>query len=142
MWKVPSATRQRCRVHFTRNALAHAGKSGRRVASSFIATAFAQDTAEAESAQWRNVADQIRPKMPKLASLMGSAEQDVLAYMNFPGSTGPSFIRHTRSNASRARPGGVLRSSESFQTTMPSFVSSTHLLLEQNDERGVQRSRH
>lgn len=32
-----------------RNALAHAGKSGRRVVSAFIATAFAQDDAEARS---------------------------------------------------------------------------------------------
>ena len=42
--KVLSATWQRCRVHFMRNALAHAGKSGRRVVSAFIATAFAQET--------------------------------------------------------------------------------------------------
>ena len=41
------ATWQRCRVHFMRNALAHAGRSGRRVVSAFIATAFAQDDAEA-----------------------------------------------------------------------------------------------
>jgi len=82
--KVLNATWQRCRVHFMRNALAHAGKSGRRVVSAFIATAFAQDTSEAASTQWRNVADQIRPKVPKLASLMDSAEQDVLAYMTFP----------------------------------------------------------
>lgn len=33
---------QRCRVHFMRNALAHAGKSGRRVVSALIGTAFAQ----------------------------------------------------------------------------------------------------
>jgi len=82
--KVLSATWQRCRVHFQRNALAHAGKSGRRVVSAFIATAFAQDTPEAASAQWRTVADQIRPKVPKLATLMDDAEHDVLAYMSFP----------------------------------------------------------
>ncbi|WP_257839345.1 transposase [Phenylobacterium sp. J426] len=29
--RVLSATQQRCRVHFARNALAHSGKSGRRV---------------------------------------------------------------------------------------------------------------
>ncbi|SIS50964.1 mutator family transposase [Phaeovulum vinaykumarii] len=40
--KVLTATWQRCRVHFQRNALAHAGKSGRRAVSAFIATAFAQ----------------------------------------------------------------------------------------------------
>lgn len=37
--KVLSATWQRRRVHFMRNVLAHAGKSGRRVVSAFIATA-------------------------------------------------------------------------------------------------------
>lgn len=36
--KVLSTTRQRCRVHFQRNTLAHAGKNGRRVVSAFIAT--------------------------------------------------------------------------------------------------------
>lgn len=63
--KVLSATWQRCRLwrenspldcfllrrSFMRNALAHAGKSGRRVVSAFIATAFAQKTPEAASAQ-------------------------------------------------------------------------------------------
>ena len=49
---------------------AHAGKSGRRVVSAFIATAFAQDDAEAAKAQWRQVADQVRPKLPKLAALL------------------------------------------------------------------------
>ena len=82
--KVLSATWQRCRVHFMRNALAHAGRSGRRVVSAFIATAFAQDDAEAAKAQWRRVADQLRPKVPKLAILMDEAEADVLAYMTFP----------------------------------------------------------
>jgi putative transposase len=38
-----------------RNALAHAGRSGRRVVSAFIATAFAQDDAEQARAQWRRV---------------------------------------------------------------------------------------
>src|SRR5918993_3405990 len=41
--RVFRASWQRCRVHFMRNALAHAGKSGRRVVAAFIATAFAQD---------------------------------------------------------------------------------------------------
>jgi putative transposase len=82
--KVLNASWQRCRVHFMRNVLAHAGKSGRRVVSAFIATAFAQDDAEAARAQWRRVADQPRPKLPKLAALMDEAEADVLAYMSFP----------------------------------------------------------
>ena len=40
--RVPNATWQRCRVHFMRNALAHAGKTQRRVVSAWIGTAFAQ----------------------------------------------------------------------------------------------------
>ncbi|TSD80830.1 IS256 family transposase, partial [Mycobacterium sp. KBS0706] len=65
-------------------ALAHAGKSGRRVVSAFIATAFAQEDAAAGQAQWRKVADQLRPKLPKLAGFMDAAETDVLAYIGFP----------------------------------------------------------
>ena len=40
--------------------------SGRRVVSAFIATAFAQDDAKQARAQWRRVADQLKPKVPKL----------------------------------------------------------------------------
>ncbi len=57
-----------CRVHFMRNALAHAGRNGKRVVAAFIATAFAQDDAGAAKAQWRQVADQVCPKLPKLAA--------------------------------------------------------------------------
>ena len=75
---------QRCRVHFQRNVLAHAGKSSRRVVSAFIATAFAQNDYASAKTQWRHVADQMRPKLPKLAALMDEGEEDVLAYMTFP----------------------------------------------------------
>ncbi len=68
--KVLSRSWQCCRVHLMRNALAHAGKSGRRVVSAVIATAFAQDTPDAASTQWRGIADHLRPKIPKLATLM------------------------------------------------------------------------
>ena len=45
-----------------RNLLAHAGKQGRRVVSAFVATAFAQDNADSAAAQWRLVADQLKPE--------------------------------------------------------------------------------
>ena len=44
--KVLHASWQRCRVHFMRNVLAHAGRQGRRVVAAFIGTAFVQDDAE------------------------------------------------------------------------------------------------
>src|SRR6202789_1333750 len=82
--KVMNCAWQRCRVHFMRNVMAHAGKSGRAMVSAFIGTAFAQEDAQAAKAQWRGVADQLRPKLPKLAGFLDAAETDVLAYMTFP----------------------------------------------------------
>ena len=68
--RILGATWQRCRVHFMRNLLAHARKQGRRVAAAFVATAFAQEDAAAAKTQWRQVADQLRPKARGLAELM------------------------------------------------------------------------
>ena len=82
--KVLGATWQRCRVHFMRNAMAHAGKTQRRIVSAWIGTAFAEADAPGAKAQWRQVADQLRPRVPKLAALMDSAEADVLAFMSLP----------------------------------------------------------
>ena len=140
--KVLNATWQRCRVHFMRNALAHAGKSGRRVVSAFIATAFAQDTPQAASVQWRNVADQIRPKVPKLANLMDSAEQDVLAYMTFPK---PHWAKLHSTNPIERLNGEIKRRTDVvgiFPNDEAIIRLVGALLLEQNDEWAVQRSRY
>ena len=91
--RVLCATWQRCRVHFMRNVLAHAGKSGRRVASAFIATAFAQETAEAAQSQWRAVADQIRPKVPKLAAIMDGGRDRCAGLYDLPqGASRPTAL--------------------------------------------------
>src|SRR5260370_7543907 len=74
-----------------RNVLAHAGKQGRRVVSAFIGTAFAQNDADAARAQWRQVADQLRQRVKKLAEFMDEAETDVLAYMSFPAPHPPKL---------------------------------------------------
>ena len=140
--KVLSATWQRCRVHFMRNALAHAGKSGRRVVSAFIATAFAQDTADAANAQWRPVADQIRPKLPKLAALMDEAEADVLAYMTFP----KEHRAKIHSTNPLERLNGEIKRRTEVVGIFPNEAAITRLvgaiLLEQNDEWAVQRARY
>lgn len=107
-----------------RNVLAHAGKSGRRIVSAFIATAFAQETPEAASVQWRAVADQIRPKLPKLATIMDDAEPDVLAYMAFPKEHRAKL--HSTNPIERLN-GEIKRRTEVVgisQTTMPSCASS------------------
>ncbi|HMT22129.1 MAG TPA: IS256 family transposase [Promineifilum sp.] len=140
--KVLSATWQRCRVHFLRNVLAHAGKSGRRVVSAFIATAFAQDTPEAARVQWRAVADQIRPRVPKLAALLDSAEDDVLAYMTFPKEHRAKL--HSTNPIERLN-GEIKRRTEVvgiFPNDDAIIRLVGALLLEQNDEWAVQRARY
>jgi putative transposase len=140
--KVLGASWQRCRVHFMRNALAHASKNGRRVVSAFIATAFAQGSADAASKQWRQVADQLRAKLPKLAALLDEAELDVLAFMTFPrehwdkvSSTNP-IERLNGEIKRRADVVGIFPNDDAIVRLVGA------ILMEQNDEWAVQRARY
>ena len=130
------------RIHFMRNALAHAGKQGRRVVSAFIGTAFAQDDAEAARTQWRQVADQLRPRVKKLAEFMDEAETDVLAYMSFPAAHRPKL--HSTNPIERLN--GEIKRRTEVVGIFPNDEAITRLvgalLLEQNDEWAVQRSRY
>jgi len=140
--KVLGATWQRCRVHFMRNALAYAGKTQRRIVSAWIGTAFAQDDMAAARKQWREVADQARPRVPKLAALMDDAEADVLAYMGFPAQ---HRVKLHSTNPLERLNGEIKRRSE-VVGIFPNEAAVTRLigalLLEQNDEWAVQRARY
>src|SRR5712672_1255925 len=140
--KVLHASWQRCRVHFMRNVLAHAGKQGRRVVAAFIATAFAQEDAETARQQWRQVADQLRPKVAKLAALMNQAEADVLAFMSFPKDHRPKI--HSTNPLERLN--GEIKRRTDVVGIFPNEDAITRLvgaiLLEQNDEWAVQRARY
>lgn len=78
------ASWQRCRVHFVRNALSLVPKAAQQMVAATIRTVFAQPTAEMARQQWRLVTDGIRPRFPRLAGLLDSAEEEVLAYLAFP----------------------------------------------------------
>ncbi|MCC8430079.1 IS256 family transposase [Reyranella aquatilis] len=140
--KILGAAWQRCRVHFMRNALAYAGKTQRRIVSAWVGTAFAQDDATAARKQWRQVADQARPRVPKLAALMDDAEADVLAYMGFPAQHRAKL--HSTNPLERLN-GEIKRRSE-VVGIFPNEDAVTRLigalLLEQNDEWAVQRARY
>ena len=140
--RVLNSSWQRCRVHFMRNALAHAGKQGRRVVSAFIGTAFAQDDAEAARTQWRQVADQLRPRVKKLAEFMDDAECGVLAYMAFPAAHRPKL--HSTNPIERLN--GEIKRRTDVVGIFPNDEAITRLvgaiLLEQNDEWAVQRARY
>jgi transposase-like protein len=140
--KVLGASWQRCRVHFMRNALAHANKNGRRVVSAFIATAFAQDTRTGAGKQWRHVADQLRAKLPKLATLLDEAEVDVLAFMDFPKehwakiSSGNPLERLNGEIKRRTDVVGIFPNDDAIIRLVGA------ILTEQNDEWAVQRARY
>jgi hypothetical protein len=126
----------------SRNVLAHAGKQGRRVVAAFIATAFAQDDAEAARTQWRQVADQLRPRVPKLAVMMDEAETDVLAYMTFPAAHRPKL--HSTNPIERLN--GEIKRRTEIVGIFPNEDAIIRLvgaiLLEKNDEWAVQRARY
>jgi transposase-like protein len=82
--RVLGATWQRCRVHWMRNALAHVGKAQQSMAAAALRQAFLQPDQESARQTWRHVADQLRPRWPKLGKLMDDSEDDVLAYMAYP----------------------------------------------------------
>jgi transposase-like protein len=103
------------------------------VVSAFIATAYAQETAEAAKVQWRKVADQLRPTVPKLAALMDSAEQDVLAYMSFA----PQHRAKLHSTNPLERLNGEIKRRTDVVGIFPNEAAITRLvgalLLEQNE---------
>ena len=140
--KVMNCTWQRCRVHFMRNVGAHAGKSARRVVSAFMGAAFAQDDAKAASAQWRTVADQLRPKLPKLGAMLDEAETDVPAYMTFPAAHRVKL--HSTNPIERLN--GEIKRRTDVVGIFPNEAAVVRLvgaiLLEQNDEWLVQRARY
>ena len=140
--KVLRATWQRCRVHFARNALAHAGKAQRRIVSAWIGTAYAEPDAEGAKQQWRMVADQLRPKGPKLAALMDNAEEDVLASMKFPAAHRAKL--HSTNPTERLN--GEIKRRTDVVGIFPNEAAVVRLigaiLLEQSDAWATQRSRY
>jgi len=137
--RVFNATHQRCRVHWMRNALAHAPAKQRTAVAAMLKTIFAQDSKAEAEAQWAVVADALREKQPKLGALMDASRDDVLAYMSFPrehwtqiASTNP-LERVNREIKRRADVIGIFPNDEAIIRLVGA------LMLETNDEWAVAR---
>jgi putative transposase len=137
--KVLKATWQRCKVHFLRNALAHAGKGQRQMVLAMINTVFAQETLDAAIAQWRVVADQLRDKFPRLAAMLDRSEADVLAFMSFP----KAHHKQIHSTNPLERLNAEIKRRTDVVGIFPNEAAITRLvgalLLEQSDEWSLQR---
>jgi putative transposase len=132
--KVLGATWQRCRVHWMRNALAHVPKGQQTVVAAALRQAFLQSDQAGARQVWRRLADQLRPRWPKLAALLDESEDDVLAYMAFPAqhraklhSTNP-LERLNKEVKRRADVVGIFPNEPSIVRLIGA------VLLEQNDE--------
>jgi putative transposase len=137
--RVFNATLQRCRVHWMRNALAHAPAKQRAAVAAMLKTIFAQETKAEAMAQWNTVADVLREKQPKLSALMDASREDVLAHMDFPKEHWPQIAstnpleRINKEIKRRADVVGIFPNDEAVIRLVGA------LMLETNDEWAVAR---
>ena len=82
--RVFSASWQRCRVHWMRNALSYVPKAQQSMAAAALRQAFIQPDRAGAAQALRHVADQLRGKCPRLGSFIDDSETDVLAHLDFP----------------------------------------------------------
>ncbi|RYD29890.1 MAG: IS256 family transposase [Sphingomonadales bacterium] len=82
--RVFSASWQRCRVHWMRNALSYVPKAQQSMAAAALRQAFIQPDRAGAAQALRHVADQLRGKCPKLGAFIDDSETDVLAHLDFP----------------------------------------------------------
>ncbi len=121
-----------------RSALAHVGKGQQTMVAAALRQAFLQADEASARQVWRQVADQLRPRWPRLAALMDESEHDVLAYMGFPAqhraklhSTNP-LERLNKEVKRRADVVGIFPGEASIVRLIGA------VLLEQNDEWQLQ----
>ena len=97
--RVLSATRQRCRVHWMRNALAHVPKGQHTIVAAALRQAFLQADQPAARQTWRQVADQLRPAGPSSPRSWMRASTTCSPTWRFRPSIAPSFTPQTRWSA-------------------------------------------
>ncbi|NWC84268.1 transposase, partial [Pseudomonas putida] len=115
------------------------GKGQRTMVAALLRTVFAQDSRTECHQQWRLVADQLREKYPKIATLMDGCEDEVLAHMAFP----KAHRQQLHSTNPLERLNAEIKRRTDVVGIFPNDPAITRLvgamLLEQNDEWCLQR---
>ena len=78
------ASWQRCRVHFLRDLLSRVPKSAQATVAATVRPIFQQQSREQAQAQLSQVCTLLRPRFPKAVELLEAAEEEILAFYDFP----------------------------------------------------------
>jgi putative transposase len=125
---------QRCTVHFPRDALGHVRKDQQGTLAALIRPIFNADTGEQARGLLGEALERLRRPLPKVATLLEAAEDDLLAFYTFPAdhrrklrSTNP-LERFNREIGRRTDVVGIFPDDRSL------IRLATSLVIEQNDE--------
>jgi transposase-like protein len=108
---------QRCCVHFLRDCLGHARKDQHGLLAALIRPIFQADSGEQARQRLSEAIATLEQRLPKVAQMLGDAEEDISPSTPFPPHTGPSSAAQTRSSASTRRSAAAPTSSASSPTT-------------------------
>jgi transposase-like protein len=132
--KVLSVPWQRCTVHFLRDCLGHARQEQQPMLAALIRPLFNQEEREAARDRLSEAVAHLEGKLPKVASMLEDAEEDVLAFYSFPAdhrrkirSTNP-LERVNREIGRRTDVVGI------FPNDRALLRLAASLVIEQNDE--------
>ena len=129
------ASWQRCRVHTMRNLLSHVGKTAQPVVAAMLRSIFVQPDKVSARRQLREVASKLEEiRCTRAAELLLEAEDEVLAYMDFP----PEMRRQLHSTNPLERLNKEIRRRSNVVGIFPTEDSLIRLvgclLMEQSEE--------
>ena len=125
---------QRCTVHFLREALGHARREQQPMLAALIRPIFNAETGEQARELLGDALERLERALPKVATLLERAEDDLLAFYAFP----PDHWRKLRSTNPLERLNREIGRRTDVVGIFPDDASlirlATSLVIEQNDE--------